>query len=166
MGRFNNPDVPAHVSIGGCWCGESYYEGTDGTGRVVTSGGYINSLGQRIGVVKTWKVDTSLATALVFEAQSPNLAPATEEGLGFSTSISNNGTSNPIIWAVSRASGSDNHLTLYAFNGTASRGTLTQLFSAPPQPGPTPILSGADRGERRGLCRQQKDGDDLRAEIK
>ncbi|MBV8359917.1 MAG: PQQ-binding-like beta-propeller repeat protein, partial [Deltaproteobacteria bacterium] len=35
MGRFHNPDIPAHVNIGGCWCGSSYYQGADGVGRVV-----------------------------------------------------------------------------------------------------------------------------------
>jgi hypothetical protein len=97
MGGFHNQDVPAHVWIGRCWCGESYYKGADGIGRVVSSGGSLNSNGQTVGVAKTWKVNTSLPTALVFEAQSPNLAPTSPDP-GFFTSISSNGTSNPIIF--------------------------------------------------------------------
>jgi hypothetical protein len=64
MGRFHNPDVPAHVGIGECWCGPSYYEGSDGIGRVVTSGGSMLSSGDSQSRVETWTINTFRNPAL------------------------------------------------------------------------------------------------------
>ena len=56
MGEFQNPNVPASVQIGGdCHCGQSYFKGSDGVGRVVTSGG--PNLVQ-------WTINTAIRTAL------------------------------------------------------------------------------------------------------
>ena len=49
-------NVLGTYSIGGCWCGQSYFVDPDGTGRVVSSGG--NSLG-------LWKVQTSPGAQLL-----------------------------------------------------------------------------------------------------
>jgi len=55
----------------------------------------------------------------------------TAQDPGFFTTVSSalNGANTAIIWAVGRASGNDNHVTLYAFNGTPAAGTLNQLWS-------------------------------------
>jgi hypothetical protein len=121
MGRLHNPDIPVFVRIGGCWCGSSYYQGSDGIGRVVSSGG---------NQVETWTVNTSLKPALTLEASSSALA-STSQDPGFFTTVSSNGTNanTAIIWAIGRPSGSDNHLTLYAFNATKSGSNLPQLWS-------------------------------------
>jgi len=120
-GGVHIPDIPAQVRIGNCWCGPSYYSGSDGVGRVVSSGG-LN--------VKTWKINTSLNPAISLEASSPMLS-STPQDDGFFTTVSSNGTNSntAIIWAIGRPTDSDNHITLYAFNGTASGSTLPLLWS-------------------------------------
>jgi len=130
MGWFHTPDIPAHVTINACWCAESYYKGSNGVGRVVTSGGNLISGGDSQSQAMTWTVNTAHTPALTHEASSPTLALSSQDP-GFFTSVSSNGTTpnTAIIWAIGRPTGSDKHVTLYAFNGTASNGTLTQLWS-------------------------------------
>src|SRR5258708_9782656 len=100
MGGFvsGGPDKPKYVDIGSCWCGPSYFVGYDRVARVVSSGGT---------QVKTWKVDTSAAVALVNEGTSASLNGG--QDAGFFTMISSNGTNEntAIIWAVSRPVGGD-----------------------------------------------------------
>lgn len=119
LGGFHTPDRPAFVPIGDCWCGPSYFQGVDGIGRVVSSGG---------NQVKTWKVNTALTPALTLEASSTGLASG-QDG-GFFTTISSNGQTNPIIWALSHPSGSGKQVTLYAFNGIAAGASLPLLYSS------------------------------------
>jgi hypothetical protein len=101
-----------------CWCAESYYMGSDGVGRVVSSAG---------NTMVSWKVQTSPSVTLVKEWSQFTVA-AGQDG-GFFTWVSSNGTQagTAIIWAVSRPSNTSpaNDL-LYAFN--AADGSL--LFSA------------------------------------
>jgi hypothetical protein len=131
MGGFHNPDVPANVYIGNCWCGPSYYQGSDGVGRVITSGGgSLPAGGATQSRVQSWTINTTKSPALVLEAMSIILATTPQES-GFFTTISSNGTNanTAIIWAIGRPTGNDNHITLYAFNGTKSGGTLPLLWS-------------------------------------
>jgi hypothetical protein len=133
MGGFQTPDIPAHVGIGGCWCGQSYYQASDGFGRVVSSGG---------NIVETWTINTNLRPpTLTLEASSPALA-TTSQDPGFFTTISSNGmiSNTAIIWALGRPTGSDHHITLYAFNGTKSGSTLASLWSG--SAGTWPNLGG------------------------
>jgi hypothetical protein len=99
-------NVLGTYSIGGCWCGPSYYvDPTDGIARVVSSGG---------STVEEWRVETSVP-ALEFVGQSASIAGGQDPG--FFTSVSSNGTSNPIIWALSRPNSStETSVYLYAFN--------------------------------------------------
>jgi hypothetical protein len=123
MGGFHNPDLNAHVTIGECWCGPSYFKGSDNVGRVVSSGGL---------QLKQWTVNTANTPALALEAPATAL-PASGQNGGFFTSISSNGTkpNTAIIWAVGRPiiKGNKLVLMLYAFDATASGGTLKQLWS-------------------------------------
>jgi hypothetical protein len=130
MGGFHNPDVPAYVDITACWWGESYYRGSDGVGRVVTSGGRLLTGGESQSLVQTWTVNTANTPALTLEASSPMLA-ITSQDAGFFTSVSSHGLGvhTAIIWAIGRPTGSDNHVTLYAFDGRSSSGTLRLLWS-------------------------------------
>jgi hypothetical protein len=129
MGGLSNPDRPHHVAVGECWCGPSYYQGSDGVGRVVSSGGL---------TVMTWKIHTALERqqparpTLVADASGASLPAGPQDG-GFFTAVSSNGTkpNTAIIWAVARPSGEDNHLTLAAFDGTAKGQVLRQLWSGP-----------------------------------
>ena len=109
----------ASYQIGGCWCGPSYFQGHDGTGRVVTSGG------SNVGV---WKVQgTTRRPQLALVNQSAGLNNG-QDG-GFFTSISSNGTTagTAVIWALGRPVDSNPaNITLYAFNGD----NASTLFSA------------------------------------
>ena len=116
-------NVLGTYSVGGCWCGESYYvDPTDGLGRVVSSGG---------SMVEVWKVQTSPMAALTNVTNSSGLGGGLQDP-GFFTSISSNGTANPIIWALSRPSTNKNGapISLYAFNPESGGSTMTQLFQA------------------------------------
>ena len=129
MGGFHNPDIPANVAAGRCWCGPSYYQGADGIGRVVTSGGtIIKGVGSQSNL-KTWTINTALTPALTLEASFT--FPTTRQDPGFFTAVSSNGTTaqTAVIWTVARPTGPDHHLTLYAFNAKQSGGTLPLLWS-------------------------------------
>ncbi len=112
-------NVLGSYSVGGCWCGQSYYvDPVDGLGRVVSSGGTS---------VKVWRVQTSPKVALKSLSTSPSNGGGQDPG--FFTTISSNGTANPIIWALSHPP--YKYIYLYAYtpdsgkNGTA----IKQLFS-------------------------------------
>ena len=126
-------NVLGTYSISGCWCGQSYFvDPSDGLGRVVTSGGRI---------VQVFKVQTSPKPALVKVSQSPTL-PASMQNPGFFTSVSSNGNSNPIIWALSRpTSSAGNPIFLYAFNPDALTGTTMKQL-ARLQAGTWPNING------------------------
>jgi hypothetical protein len=121
MGELSTPNIPSSVAVGPCWCGPSYFTASDKVGRVVSSGG---------SQVMQWKVNTANQPPLSLEASAS--LPASGQDGGFFTSISSRGTTanTAIIWAVDRPVGNDNHLTLYAFDGTASGSSLKQLWSA------------------------------------
>jgi hypothetical protein len=123
-------NVLGSYSVGGCWCGESYYvDPVDGLGRVVSSGGT---------QVKVWRVETSPKVALKNVSTSPSNGG--EQDPGFFTTISSNGTANPIIWALSRPP--YKNIFLYAFNpDSGTKGTaIKQLFEA--SAGSWPNLGG------------------------
>jgi len=121
LGQFTpgGPDkVLGTFPISGCWCAESYYKGSDGVGRVVSSGG---------NTIIIWKLQTSPNVTLVRERTLPALVSGPEPG--FFTSVSSNGiqAGTAVIWAVSRPTNtSPANGLLYAFN--AANGSL--LFSA------------------------------------
>jgi hypothetical protein len=114
-------NVLGSYTINGCWCGPSYFVDTDGIGRVVSSGGR---------EVHVWKLATSPKPALKQVSVSPYMIGGGQDP-GFFTSISSNGTTNPIIWALSRPPSSSIKapLYLYAFNPDAITGSaMTELF--------------------------------------
>jgi hypothetical protein len=120
MGGFHSPNIPQSVAVGDCWCGPSFFNGSDGVGRVVSSGGTD---------LISWKINTASTPALMQEA-SASTGQHKQDG-GFFTSISSRGTTakTAIVWAVGRPDGDDNLVTLYAFNGTAAGSALTKLWS-------------------------------------
>jgi hypothetical protein len=127
MGGFT-PGGPNKVldthQLAGCWCGPSWFTGSDGIGRVVTSEG---------SFLQTWQLQLSPSPKLVLEG-SGTIATGQLQDPGFFTSVSSNGTTagTAIIWAVGRPTvPTAPTVTLYAFAATPSDETLTQLFSSP-----------------------------------
>ena len=114
----------------GCWCGPSYFHGSDGIGRIVSSAG---------ASVQTWQIQTSPAPALVLEGTGS--VQQSEQDPGFFTVVSSHYGYLPsaIIWAVARPTATT-PLILYAFAAAPSNGTLRQLYSAPA--GTWPNLGG------------------------
>ena len=119
LGGENSQNVLGEYFVGECWCGPSYFEGSDGVGRVVSSGG---------SNINVWKVQTSPTTALVLDSGFTSPSISTGQDGGFFTSVSSNGTTtgSAVIWAVGRPFDSTNDVTLYAFDAA----TGAQLYSA------------------------------------
>lgn len=111
----------ATFSLGYCWCGESYFVGSDNVGRVVTSAGR---------VVKTFKVQTSPSPTLVAETTSQILP--TDQTPGFFTSVSSNATTagTAIVWAALRPTSSLANLQLAAIDPSTGK-TLTIQKAGP-----------------------------------
>ncbi len=116
MGGYNSAtnNVLGTYSIGGCWCGESYFQASDGSGRVVSSGARVSQL---------WRVITAPSAKLSHLASSKSLGGG--QNLGFFTSISSNGTASQIVWAVSHPMSKTNTTTtLFAFDPNNNMATL------------------------------------------
>jgi hypothetical protein len=119
------------VDIGAWWCGPSYFN--DGTPHIVTGGG---------NTVNLWNFKKAPQLHLVKSASSTTINSGQDSG--FFTSISSSGSSDAIIWAVSRPSGDNSDVTLFAFKATPSGGsqTLDLLFQA--TAGSWPYLGNAN----------------------
>jgi hypothetical protein len=121
----SSPPPLETYSIDACWCGPSFFEGSDGVRRIVTSHG---------STLRTWRVQISASPTLTQEATA---SISSGQDPGFLTSVSSNGTTagSAIIWAVGRPTGAGANPTavnLFAFAAMPSNGLtqLTQLFSA------------------------------------
>jgi hypothetical protein len=113
------PDNVLHTyRIARCWCEQSYFTGSDGTGRVVTSGG---------ANVKIWRV-IKLGASVILKLEHTSAALATGQDPGFFTSVSSNGTAanSALVWAVARPQTQGGALTLYAFD-PSSAATIVSL---------------------------------------
>ena len=113
-----------------CWCGFSYFVKSDNIGRLIVSA--------NTSTVQVWKVVTSPSLDIVKESESDSIS--TGQDSGFFTSVSSNGLSNTLIWAVGRpviwvgrpvirpVNASPAYVTLYAFNPA----TMTVPGLSPP----------------------------------
>jgi hypothetical protein len=119
LGGENSGKTLGEYEVGRCWCGPSYFTGSDGVGRVVSSGG---------SNIIVWKVQTSPTTSLQADAAFTSPSIATGQKPGFFTSISSNGTTagSAIIWAVNRPAAGSTSISLFAFDASSG----AQLFSA------------------------------------
>jgi hypothetical protein len=134
MGGYvdGGPDVPPMVGGQPCWCGPSYFQGSDGIGRVVVSHG---------NALHTYKVNTTASIPLILDGIVKYVP--TGQDYGFFTVVSSNGTQagSAIIWAVGRPmSKTTPTVTLYAYSATTLTGGLPLLYSA--AAGPWPNLNG------------------------
>jgi PQQ enzyme repeat len=110
-------NVLGTYSVGACWCGESYFvDPKDNAARVVSSGGKS---------IVVWKLLTSPAPSLTNVTSSPTLNTV---DTGFFTSVSSNGMASPVIWALTRPTGMQTTISLYAFAPDLGGKTMTQLF--------------------------------------
>ena len=134
LGGFT-PGGPDNVldkeTIGPCWCGPSYFTGSDGIGRVVSSGcsGCTPTSGATLAQITVWKVQTSPTVALVQEGAA--LPVASGQDGGTFTTVSSNGTNagTAIIWATGEpVISSPGAVNLYAFAAAPSSGTLLKLL--------------------------------------
>jgi hypothetical protein len=116
-------NVLGTYAIGSCWCGQSYFV-YEKTPVVVSSGG---------DLVRAYELTTSPAPALkVVSSAQITTGQNSYQGLptGFFTSVSSNGTKNPIIWALGRPlSKTETSVYLYALNPVVAGGKMTQLFT-------------------------------------
>ncbi len=123
-GPFPYPDrIFNSYTIGTCYCGESYFAGADGVGRVVSSGG---------NNVMVWRVNSSGIPSLSQESISAPIVNGTNQG--FFTTISSNGVraKSQVIWALGRPiDASAPIVTLYAFDPSAidGSGRMATLFA-------------------------------------
>lgn len=120
------PSGPDHVfdtvNIGGCWCGQSYFDAaSDSVPRIVASGG---------NTVTVLKVPT--ARPIKFQ-QAGSLGLPSGQDPGFFTVVSSNGKApGAIIWALARPTSVPGTMTLFALSSesTTSGGQLQTLFQA------------------------------------
>ena len=107
---------------GPCWCAPAYFTGSDGVGRIVTSGGTN---------LMTWQVLQSGGSTQLVQDGVGQLTGASYQDPGFFTSISSNGTAanSGVIWALGRPIGG--YVPLYAFAATSSSGSLPLLTTVP-----------------------------------
>jgi len=111
----------AEVSVGGCWCGPSYYAVKKTEQRIVASGG--NS-------VTLWKVKSKPKVRLTLMGSA---ALPTGQDPGFFTSVSSNKKGrNAIIWALTRPQSVPGPMTLVALAAESEHGRsqLTTLYQA------------------------------------
>ncbi len=114
----NENAVVGVYSSNGCWCAESYFTGRDNVNRVVTSGG--NQL-------QVWKLHTALSPSLAAD-WSQNIESG-QDG-GFFTTVSSNGKSNGIIWAIGRPDGSNNNaIYLDAFDANDGKSLVSNMIA-------------------------------------
>ena len=100
-------------SIGGCWCGPSYFKGSDGIGRVVTSGG---------STAIVWRLNTATSTPASLTQLVSARITSGQEG-GFFTSVSSNGekAGTAIVWAVGRPTQAPGSIPLYAIDPSSGK---------------------------------------------
>lgn len=132
-----NPDtnnVLGTFPIGACFSGESYFiDPSDNFARIVSSGG---------ASMEIWKVQTNPEITLTNVAASTGIFSG--RGHGFFTAISSNGNTNPIIWALGRASWKTAEMDLYAFNPDAGGSVLQPIFLST-TPGTWPYRGNANQ---------------------
>ena len=129
LGGYNQgvPPYPDNIFnsyvIGPCFCGESYFQATDGIGRVVSSGG---------NTVIVWKINNVAVPSLNQESISAPIVNGTNTG--FFTTISSNGTQakSQVIWALGRPADRLRAIVnLYAFDPSTvdKSGKMAKIFA-------------------------------------
>jgi hypothetical protein len=136
----NGPDkVVGSYNVDQCWCMETYFMGSDGVGRILSSAG---------SHIIIWKIQTSPTVALVQERSLPSLT--TGQDAGFFTTVSSNGTQagTAVIWAVSRPTDQNPaNIRLYAFDPTNGSQIFSAIAGTWPAPGNANIVPVVANGQ-------------------
>jgi hypothetical protein len=134
------PDnVVDQADIGGCWCGLSYFTGSDGIGRVVSGGG---------ATAQIWQVHTSPTVHFVQQSVSATLTSGQDPG--FFTTVSSNGTmaNTAIIWLIGRPTTANGPLKVYALNANDASTLFSASFGSWPNPNAnaelTPVVANGN----------------------
>jgi hypothetical protein len=120
LGGFhkNSNKVLAQKSIGGCWCGLSYFDTGNTLPTIVASGG--NS-------VTLWRVHNTPHVKLDEGGSSSGLPDGQDPG--FFTSVSSNGNkAGAIIWALARPNDVPGSMQLVALQSQPKGGVLQTLY--------------------------------------
>jgi hypothetical protein len=103
----------AEVSIGGCWCGESYFATDRAHQHIVASGG---------NNVTVWKVQNAASVQLNLSGTSTGLPDGQDPGFFTTVSSKPNGR-NAIIWALARPGSVPGNMTLFALSSEPPKGS-------------------------------------------
>jgi hypothetical protein len=129
-------NVLGTYDIGQCFCGQSFYKGSDGIGRIVSSGG---------NQVRIWKIVTSdtVAPTLLQESISPVIATGQDHGFFTSVTSSTTHAKTAVIWVLSRpVSAQDDSVNLYAIDPSAIDGSGQSKILAKVAAGQWPKVNG------------------------
>jgi outer membrane protein assembly factor BamB len=100
------------VDGGSCWCAESYFEGADGVGRVVSSGD---------NAIRVWKVTGGANPKLQKEIQGDAKIENGQDP-GTFTVVSSNNHKDAVIWAAGKPVDFDSGIfKLYAFDAATGK---------------------------------------------
>lgn len=111
-GAYIRPEKSA-ADKRGCWCGPSYFQGSDGIGRLVVSVG-TNVATYSVSSTDQPRLTVQYSTTNILDGQDP----------GFFTSVSSNGTNSgtAVIWAVGKPVDTNHtNVDLYAFNANTGK---------------------------------------------
>lgn len=107
----------AEVSVGGCWCGPSYYAIDNRRQRIVASGG---------SSVTIWKVQDKSKVSLT-QIGSAGLPNGQDPGFFTTVSSKKNGH-NAIVWALARPTYVPGPMTLFALKSQSQGSQLPVLY--------------------------------------
>jgi outer membrane protein assembly factor BamB len=114
----------------GCWCAPTFFRGSDGIYRVLSSAG---------DALQSWQIQGATTPQLVAEATAYVQSTIQDPGFFTVVSSSDKKPGSAIIWAVARPTSTTPQM-LYAFAAMPVNGTFTQLYSSPA--GQWPNLGG------------------------
>lgn len=126
-GAHGNAKAYDIVNAGACWCAESYFQGADGIGRVVSSGN---------NVVRVWKVKTGAKPRLQKEVETAKVQNGQDPGVFTVVTSNNRNAGSAIVWAVGRPVDFENgKFPLYAFDATTGKTLFSGDAGVWPFPG-------------------------------
>ena len=110
-GARGNASAYDSVDAGACWCAESYFQGDDGIGRVVSSGD---------NIIRVWKVKTGNSPKFQKEMETGPIQNGQDPGVF--TAVSSNGLKGTVIWATGRpVDVKPGKFKLYAFDAASGK---------------------------------------------